>query len=75
MVHGDRHGIKTRGGTSISSHPGVVSSKCEPDEMKSGGTISSTDTLSSVSKTFLFSFRSSNGIWCFTFLLQDAQIP
>ena len=74
MVHGDRHSIKARGDMGTSSQPGAVSLKNEPDEMKSGGTVSRTDTLSSVPKNILFSFSSSNGIWRFTLLLQGPRI-
>lgn len=74
MLHGDRHGIKARGDMGTSSWPGVVSLENEPDAIKSSGTVSSTDTLSSVPKNILFSFSSSNGIWSFILLLQDPRI-
>lgn len=74
MVHVDRHGIKAGGDIRTSSPPGIVSLKNEPDEMKSGGTISSADILSSVPENIVFSFSSSNGIWWFTDLLQDPRI-
>lgn len=74
MGRGDRHAVKARGDRRTSSQPGVVGLKNEPAEMKSGGTVSSADSFSSIPKVILFSFSSFNGIWLFTLLLQDPRI-